>query len=150
MFASSAQNYKVRSQVKKKGEQKLCSPQLHAAGSRLFFSFPYLLARVGRVARGIVGLRDAHIAADFVLPDLVDYHFFRLVRSGSVEKDWLVERAILLLKALVFHDHRQGILIALFVHALQLHGDVAYLLRFVFSGDGEFQIVAFTETAQLV
>src|SRR6266700_2132254 len=50
----------------------------------------------------------------------------------------------------IFGGHGNAVLSALLVDALQFYGQVADLLGLVLSGDGEFDVVAFTETAELI
>src|SRR5207253_8697562 len=61
------------------------------------------LRRAGRALR--VCLRDAHVSADSVFGHFVDDELLRNMRPGHVEKNGFVYRTILLLKALVFHNH---------------------------------------------
>ena len=97
-----------------------------------------------------IRLRNADVAADLILANLVDDDFFRNMRPGDVEEDWLVQSAVLLLEALVFDGHGDIDLIFLFVDALQFDSDVADLLGLVLAGDGEFDVFALAEAAELV
>src|SRR5271157_9013 len=62
-----------------------------------------LLAGTGRSGgrRLSARLGDAQVAADLVLADLVDDDFLRLVRTAQIEEERLIDRAILVLGALV-------------------------------------------------
>src|ERR1700688_5195933 len=94
-----------------------------------------------------IRLRNAHVSADLVLTHFVDDQLFGQPRAGNVEENRLVERAILLLEALVFHRHCDAVLIALLIHALQFHGHVPDLLRLVLAAYGELDVVALTQPA---
>src|SRR5882757_4748718 len=110
-----------------------------------------LAARLcGRRSRLGIRLRDAEVAADRVLANLVDHDFFGNVRTREVEEDWLVHGAILLFEALVFDGYSSAELVALLVHAPEFDGDIPNLLRLAPAGDGEFNVVPFAEAAELV
>src|SRR6267143_3936148 len=104
----------------------------------------------GRSSRLRIRLRDAEVAADRVLANLVDDDFLGDVRAREVEEDWLVHGAILLFEALVFDGYGGAELVVLFVHATQFHSDIPNLLRLAPAGDGEFNVVPFAEASELV
>src|SRR5579859_1134188 len=104
----------------------------------------------GCAGRLRICLRDADVAADLILANLVDHNLFRQMSAGEVEENGLVEGAVLLLKALVLDDHGYIDLVLLLVNAFELHGDVADLLRFILASDGEFDIIALAKAAELV
>src|SRR6266446_5682040 len=115
------------------------------------FCLGNLAARLcGRRSRLRIRLRDAEVAADRVLANLVDHDFFGNVRTREVEEDWLVHGAILLFEALVFDGYSSAELVALLVHAPEFDGDIPNLLRLAPAGDGEFNVVPFAEAAELV
>src|SRR5580692_11110505 len=97
-----------------------------------------------------VRLGDADVSADLVLANLVDDYFFRYVRAGDVEENRLVEGAVLFLEALVLDGHREIDLVLLLVDALEFDSDVADLLGLVLANDGEFNVVALADAAELV
>src|SRR6266403_6252378 len=97
-----------------------------------------------------IRLRDADVSADGVLAHLVHHDFLGNMGAGEIEEDRLVHGAILLFELLVFDGHGSTEQVALFVDALQFDRDVAHLLRLVLADDGELDVVAFTEAAELV
>jgi len=113
--------------------------------------FPRLLSGSGGGAgRLCIRLRNADIAADLILANFVHNDLFRNMCAGDVEEDWLVKSAVLLFKALVFDGHGQIDLVLLLVYALELDGNVSDLLWLVFASDGEFDVIALAEAAELV
>src|SRR2546429_1889555 len=106
------------------------------------------LRRAGRALR--VCLRDAHVSADSVFGHFVDDELLRNMRPGHVEKNGFVYRTILLLKALVFHNHGHAEQIPLLVYTLQLDGHIGDLLRAVSAGNGELGVVALAQAPELV
>src|SRR5580698_911098 len=97
-----------------------------------------------------VRLGNADVSADLVLANLVDDYLFRYMRAGDIEENRLVEGAVLFLKALVLDGHGKIDLVLLLVDALELDSNVADLLGFVLACDGEFDVVALAEAAELV
>src|SRR5580704_18106165 len=97
-----------------------------------------------------VRIGDADVSADLVLANLVDDYFFRYMRAGDIEENRLVEGAVLYLEALVLDGHSQIDLVLLLVDALELDSDVADLLGLVLACDGEFDVLALAEAAELV
>src|SRR5260370_439998 len=135
----------------KKAGRLLCPPDGVVRRLTPGFCLANLAARLcGRRSRLRIRLRDAEVAADRVLANLVDDDFLGDVRAREVEEDWLVHGAILLFKSLVFDGHGGAELVALFVHATQFHSDIPNLLRLAPAGDGEFNVVPFAEAAELV
>src|SRR5437660_192183 len=115
------------------------------------YSIKQLVARLGGRSGGLrICFRDAEIAADCVLAHLVDDYLLGNMRSRKIEEDRLVHGAILLFEYPVFDRYGGVELAALFVDALQFDSDIAYLLRLVPADDGEFNIIPFTEAAELV
>ena len=93
---------------------------------------------------------NADVAADLILAYLVHYDLFRNKCAGDVEENRLVKSAVLLLEALVFDGHCDIRLVLLLVDALKLDGDIADLLGLVLASDGEFDVIALIEAAELV
>src|SRR5438552_15331981 len=76
-------------------------------------------------------LRNADVSADGILAYLVDDDLFGNVRARDVEENRFVHGAVLLFETFVFDGHGDAKLIALFVDALELDGNVAHLLCLV-------------------
>src|SRR5271169_54518 len=104
----------------------------------------------GRAGRLCIRFGNADIAADLILANLVHYDLFRNVCARDVEEDGLVKSAVLLLEALVLDGHGEIDLVLLLVYALKLDGDIADLLGLVLASDGEFDVVALAQAAELV
>jgi len=96
------------------------------------YVFCLLSGSGGSAGRLRIRLRNADVAADLVLANLVDHDLFRNMCAGDVEEDGLVEGAVLLFKALVLDDHGEIDLVPLLVHTLKLDSNVADLLGLVF------------------
>src|SRR6266446_7129135 len=140
------------SRKRKEAGRTLCPPQT-SPGQLSQGQFPnrYLAAGLGAGGGHLrIGLRDADVSADGVLPYLVDDEFFGNVRAGEVEEDGLVHGTVLLLEELVFNGYGRIELVVLLVDTLQFNSDIAYLLRLVSAHEGEFNVVPFAEAAELV
>src|SRR5882724_9396786 len=115
------------------------------------FGLNWLVAGSGsRRGRSRIRLGNADVAADGVLANFVDDKFLRNLGAVQVEEDRLVHGAVLLLEQAVFRGQIDAVLPLLFVHGLEFDGDVANLLRLVLAGDGELDVIAFAEAAELV
>ncbi len=68
----------------------------------------------------------------------------------QVEEDRLVHGAVLLLEQAIFRSQIDAVLTSLLVYALELNGDIAHLLRLVLAGDGELDVIALAEPAELI
>src|SRR6516165_3978916 len=98
--------------------------RLHCRNSLILLS--------GTGSRGLrlaVCLRNANVAADGVLADLIDHELFGDLGTAQVEEDGLVNRAILLFKTAILRGHGHTELTPLLVCILELDGQVADLLR---------------------
>jgi hypothetical protein len=113
--------------------------------------FARLLTGSGGSAGGLrIRLGNADVAANLILANLVHHYLFGYMCAGDVEENGLVKSAVLLFEALVFDSHGEIDLILLLVYALEFHSDVSDLLGLVLASDGEFDIVALAEAAELV
>src|SRR5437867_11862112 len=110
-----------------------------------------LLAR-SRTGRGCRrgALWRAQIPGRAGLGDLVDHEFQRGAAAASVEEDGFVDRAILLLEAVVVSKDVQGVLVLLGVGVLQHELNGTDFGAAALALHGEFKIIALANVAKLI
>src|SRR5579885_1475153 len=138
--------HKHRTQ-KQKGREA-CASRPGAALVRICLVSRLRVRSGGRPGRA--GLWHAEVARDRVLSDLVDHQLFCLPLVARIQNDRRIDVAVLFFSLLVFQNHRQVRALLLFVHALQLDRQIAHLLRLVLPRDGELDIVALSQPAEVI
>src|SRR5580704_15450456 len=111
-----------------------------------------LLARLGSCGRArlSISLRYAQVATDCVLANLIDHDLLGHVRARHIEKDRLIDVAVLFFVALIFHRVNHVYAAALLVYALEFYGHVTDLLWLILAGYREFHVVALAHAAEHV